>query len=339
MDQSAPTPRDLGFAMPGEFSPHLRTWMMWPCRASVWPDMMGTCRNYADVAHAIRQYEPVTMAVRPQDIAQARSMLGSDIELAEIDMDDSWARDAGPNFIVDGKGNRAAALFQFNAWGGKYSPFDKDGRFSGEVASIAGTATFSSKLVAEGGGITVDGEGTLITTQSCFPNANRNPHWNQQTISDELEAMLGVKKVIWLPGNPLEDETDGHVDGIAVFARPGLIVAEEIEDPDDPWHEISLRNLAALAGQTDASGRELKIVTMPAADAKCATSDRFCLSYVNFYICNGGVIAPKYGLPSDYRAREILQGLFPDRTISMVNILDIAGGGGGIHCITQQEPA
>ncbi|MBY8976621.1 agmatine deiminase family protein [Rhodobacteraceae bacterium NNCM2] len=333
------TPKQQGFAMPPEWAPHARTWMMWPCREEVWDNMDETRRNYADVAHAIRAFEPVTMAVRPADAAQARDLLGSDIALFEVPLDDSWARDAGPCFLTDGQGGLAGASFRFNAWGGKYHPFDSDDAFADAVLAETGARPFASPLIAEGGGISVDGEGTILTTESCFPNPNRNPGWSREEIAAELMAMLGGDKVIWLPGDVEEVETDGHVDGIAAFVAPGVVLAERSGGPDHPWHAAIEENLAALAGQTDAKGRPIRVVTIPDAQETQSESERFCRSFVNSYIVNGGVITPFYGERADGLAREVFEELFPGRRIAQVPIGEIAIGGGGIHCITQQEPA
>ncbi len=333
------TPKQAGFHMPAEWEPHVRSWMMWPCRAEVWDSLEATRRNYADVAHAIRAFEPLSMVVRPEDAAQARDLLGSDIDLLERPIDDSWARDAGPCFLVNGQGGRAAVGFEFNAWGQKYHPYDGDNAVSGAIIEQSGVRGFVSRLIAEGGGISVDGQGTILTTQSCFPNANRNPDWSQAAIEAELKEMLGGEKVIWLPGNVEEDETDGHVDGIAVFVAPGVVMVQAEGPERHHWHEIHKTNIAALEGQTDARGRPLELVRIPDAFDYETDSDNFCDSYVNFYICNGGVVMPTYGLPEDGVVRELLQDTFPGRRISGVDIAQIAIGGGGIHCITQQEPA
>jgi agmatine deiminase len=327
--------------MPAEWEPHLRTWMMWPCRAVVWPDMDETRRNYAAVAHAIRDCEPLTMLVRPEDRARAHDLLGSDIELLEAPIDDSWARDAGPCFVRDKEGNRAGVSFRFNAWGGKYRPYDGDDRAAELILEAAGVPLFASDLVAEGGGVSVDGAGTILTTESCFPNANRNPNWTRDEIEQELCAMLGGTSVIWLPGNVEETETDGHVDGIAVFLAPGLAVIEDEGSAHHPWRAINQANIAALEGRSDASGTPLRVIRMPEAEEADAGGyeDNFCRSYVNSYLCNGAVIMPSYGIKTDGAVREIYQDLCPDRRVIEVPIAHIALGGGGIHCITQQEPA
>jgi len=333
------TPKASGFQMPAEWERHERSWMMWPTRNDFWDDMSATKRDYVAVAHAIREFEPVTMAVRLEDAAEARSMLGRDITLAVTAIDDSWARDAGPCFLVDGRGGRAGVDFKFNAWGGKYHPHDNDDAFAAFAIEQASARVFRSKLIAEGGGISVDGEGTILTTETCFPNANRNPDWSREEIEQELMLMLGGDKVIWLPGNADETETDGHVDGIATFVAPGVVLVEGADDAADPWIETKRANLRALEGQTDAKGRRIKLITIPEALEAEGLGDRFCRSYVNSYFVNGGVVMPKYGIRTDDVVRETFEAIFPDRRVLQVPIDNIAVGGGGIHCITQQEPA
>lgn len=333
------TPKQSGFYMPAEFAPHARTWMMWPSRPEVWDDIIETRRNYAAVAHAIRAFEPVTMLVRPRDLAEAKSLLGGDIDILESPINDSWARDAGPCFITNGKGGRAGVSFRFNAWGGKYHPFDGDNAASDAILNAAGLPVFSSALIAEGGGVSVDGEGTILTTETCFPNINRNPDWSRDQIGEELKQMLGGDKVIWLPGNVEETETDGHVDGIAAFVAPGVVLIEGAGPANHEFHAINKANIAAMEGQTDAKGRPIRLVHIPDAMEAEDDHEKFCRSYVNSYIVNGGIVMPRYGVRADDEVREVFQDLFPGRRVSMVDIPAIAIGGGGIHCITQQEPA
>ena len=256
----------------------------------------------------------------------------------EHPIDDSWARDTGPCFLVNSDGARAGISFRFNAWGGKYAPFDGDDTASGAILRATGLREFTSSLIAEGGGVSVDGDGTILTTLSCFPNANRNPDWTLDQIETELKDMLGGDKVIWLPGNLHERETDGHVDGIAAFLAPGLVLVKGEGPVDHDWYDINLANIAALEGQTDAKGRPLTVIRVPDAAKYVTDSDRFCRSYVNSYICNGGLVMPKFGLREDDMVREIYEEYLPDRHVVQVDIPSIAIGGGGIHCITQQEP-
>ncbi len=335
------TPKQAGYRMPAEWAPHARTWMMWPTRDEVWSDMNATRKNYAAVAHAIRDFEPLTMLVRPESRAEAQAMLGSDIDILEHPINDSWARDSGPCFVTNDKGARAGVSFDFNAWGGKYTPFDGDNSAPKTILNAADVPMFCSDLIAEGGGVSVDGQGTILTTDSCFPNPNRNPDWSRTRIEQELKDMLGGDKVLWLPGNLLETETDGHVDGIATFVAAGVVLIEAAGPKEHDWHHINVANIAAMEGQTDAMGRAIKLVTIPDATGAdtCGYGDMFCLSYINSYICNGAVIMPQYGIKTDGEVHEIYQDLFPNRRIIQVPIPAIAIGGGGIHCITQQEPA
>lgn len=332
-------PKKMGFHMPAEWAPHERTWMIWPCRREVWGRYLEqTCADYAAVAHAILKYEPVTMVVNPGGKAQARRYLASDVEIVELPIDDSWARDSGPVFLQDGSGRLAGLDWRFNAWGGKYRPYDQDAALGLRVIDHVGVTAFRSPLTAEGGGVSVDGEGTVLTTESCFLNANRNPGWTKSDVEVELCASLGAEKVVWLPGNPQETETDGHVDGIAVFVAPGKVLLEYSDDPSNPFRSSHQANLAALEGQTDALGRRIDVVTIEDAWGAEELSERFCLSYINFYLVNGAVVMPAYGVPADDRARDVLQSVFPDRVVEQVRIDHIALGGGGIHCITQQQP-
>jgi len=333
------TPKDAGLHMPAEWERHEQTWMMWPSRRSVWPDIHRTKRAYAAVARAIGEFEPVTVAARPGDVDDARRMLGTEIDVFAVPIDDSWSRDAGPCFLLDDSGGLVGVSFEFNAWGGKYHPYDSDNAFSHAVLAHLGVRGFTSRLIAEGGGISVDGEGTVLTTDSCFPNANRNPDWTRDQIEAELMAMLGAEKVIWLPGDVEETETDGHVDGIAVFAKPGVVLIEDAGRPGDPLHEVMLENIAALRGQTDAKGRPIELVFIGEAANAPSDSECSCPCYVNFYFTNGGLVMPCYGIASDAAAHEVFRELFPDRRIVQVPVDDIAVGGGGIHCITQQQPA
>ncbi|NNE22449.1 MAG: agmatine deiminase family protein [Rhizobiales bacterium] len=327
--------------MPAEWMPHERCWMAWPCRNEVWgKHLAATKLAYAEVAHAVARFEPVSMVVPPAQMPDARNHLGSDITLVEMEIDDSWTRDSGPCFVSDGTAMKAVC-FTFNAWGNKYTPFDRDALMARRIAEHADIPPVFSQLTAEGGSISVDGEGTLLTTESCFPNPNRNPDWTRDEITDELKDRLGVEKVIWLPGNPLEVETDGHVDGIAMFTSPGHVIVETTADGAHPWAQIMQANIEALRGETDARGRPLQLTLIGEAESlelPPQDDERFCRSYVNFYIANGAIIAPSYGIEEDAQACDVLAGCFPDREIVLVPIRDIAIGGGGIHCITQQQP-
>jgi len=325
-----------GFYMPGEWQPHERCWMAWPCRSGF--DSPATRENYAQVARAIAHFEPVTMVVRPQDRAAAQLALGAQVDCLELPIDDGWFRDNGPNFLINDAGDLAGACFDFNAWGGNYAPFDADATAGPKVASHLAARLFQSPMIAEGGGITVDGEGTLITTETCFLNPNRNPGWSKGEVEAELCRMLGVSKVIWLPGDPTESETNGHVDGLAAFVGPGRVLLEAAFDYTHPRYDLLMENRRALQGQSDARGRPLDVIFIEDA-WQCESTEHFCASYINSYLANGAVIMPCYDLPTDQRAKAVYEQLFPQRQVVQLRINDIAPGGGGIHCITQQQPA
>ena len=206
------------------------------------------------------------------------------------------------------------------------------------ATSTAGARNFTSPIYAEGGGISVDGEGTVLTTEQCFLNPNRNPAFTREEVEAELCRTLGAEKFIWLVGDPDDDETDGHVDGIAAFVRPGLVLVERAPASDKHRRAVSDANIRALEGQTDAAGRPLELAFVEEAEYTEEDGDIYCKSYVNSYIVNGAVIMPDYAIPTDDKAARAYAELFPDRVIERLPIHSIAIGGGGIHCITQQQP-
>jgi len=330
---------EAGFRMPPEWAPHSRCWMAWPVRVAIWGEYLQAAKEgYANVARAIAGFEPVSMLTPPGSISEAAKMCGPDIEIIAWDLDDSWMRDIGPNFLKKGD-ELAASVFQFNAWGRKYPKFRKDAAVGNRMAEAMGIRCFTAPIFMEGGGIFTDGEGTLLTTEQCILNENRNPGLGREEAEHELCLALGVEKVIWLPGDPWDKETDGHVDGLACFVRPGVVLVESDPDPASERHDILEKNYRVLDQATDAQGRKLEIHRIEEATEMLPIGDRFCVSYINFYIANGGIVMPAYGIPADQRARAVLEACFPDRTIVQVDVKGIATGGGGIHCITQQQPA
>jgi agmatine deiminase len=330
-------PRDFGYYMPAEWAPHSCCWMAWPCRAGLWSDAEATKKDYANVAMAIAKFEPVKMLVPKAQLAEAASYLSGDVEIIEMQIDDSWARDSGPNFLIGGD-VLAGSDWIFNAWGEKYSPYDQDAKMAERILELADAKRFDSWLVAEGGGITVDGEGTVITTESCFLNKNRNPGRTRREIEDELCRTLGAEKVIWLPGDVEETETDGHVDGIAAFIEPGRVLLEVNPDKTDPHYSVGVENTEALAGQTDAKGRKLEIEFIDEGIYHEGIWNGGCSSYINSYLANGGVVVPSYGYDRDDAAIATYARLYPDREIVQVPIHNLSLGGGGVHCVTQQQP-
>jgi agmatine deiminase len=332
-------PADLGYTMPAEWASHARCWMAWPKRAELWREHLEAARGeYVRVAQAIATHEPLTMIADPADVAEARKRCGPSIKVVSMPIDDSWLRDSAPTFIVNRAGDRAAAAFTFNAWGNKYQPHDQDATLGSRMGELVGFPVYRSELVVEGGGFLSDGEGTLITAETCVLNSNRNPGWTKGEAEAELRAMLGVQKVIWLPGDVTDTETDGHVDGYLAYVRPAAVLCEVVADPADPRYPIMAENRRVLESETDARGRRFDL--LPIAEApRSAVPEGVCRSYVNFYLANGAVIAPAYGIPEDEAVVQTLRLAYADRTIVPVALKDLFRGGGGIHCITQQEPA
>ncbi len=261
-------PANLGFTMPAEWAAHSGCWMGWPQRESIWHGYMDAARNdFARVAQAIARYEPLTMLADPSQVMDAALRCGPTVRVLPMPIDDSWLRDSGPTFLLDARGQKAASAFVFNAWGAKCQPFDQDAAIGARVAALASAPTYKSELVVEGGGFLSDGEGTLITAESCVLNPNRNPGWTKAQAEVELRAMLGVEKVIWLPGDLTDMATDGHVDGYVALFKPAGVLFEVVADPADPRYAIMAENRRVLESETDARGRRFEIVPIAEAPA------------------------------------------------------------------------
>jgi agmatine deiminase len=337
-------PVDDGFFMPPEWAPHERCWMAWPCRDSLWGAGLEPARDaYAEVARAIAAFEPVTMLANAGDLAEAEERCGPAVTCAEMPLDDSWMRDSGPTFVVDGKGGLAAVDWRFNAWGSKFQPYDQDALVAERLLAEIGVKRYAAPLVLEGGSIHVDGEGTLLTSEECLLNPNRNPDLSRGEIEDLLRGYLGVEAFLWLGQGLDKDDTDGHVDNIACYVRPGVVMAVTCDDPADPNHAILQDNLKRLAKTKDARGRQVEVIELPLPrepryHPSQEGDQRLALSYVNYYIANGGIVMPSFGDANDDLARDIVARAFPDRKVVQVPASPILIGGGGIHCITQQQP-
>lgn len=270
----------------------------------------------------------------------ARSLTaGATVELVEAELDDLWIRDTGPVFVADGQ-SAAGVDFNFNGWGDKQQ-HDRDRRVAEFVTGRVGVDTLHTDLVLEGGALEVDGEGTAIITESCVLNDNRNPGWSKSDVESELNDLLGVEKVIWLPGIAGADITDGHTDFYARFAGPVVVVAGLDNDPESFDYDVTRRHLEILETATDVHGRPLtvEVLESPSTVRERFANDDFAAGYINFYVCNNAVIGPQFGAPeTDAAALSTLERLFPGRQVIQLNIDGIAAGGGGIHCATQQEP-
>ena len=329
--------------MPAEWEPHRGCFMAWPRNGEAWGRTLEEVRrDYAAVAQAISRFEPVIMIVDPEQQAEARRQLSAEIELLALPFDEPWMRDMGPSFVKRADGAVAAVSWRFNGWGG-YSPsFELDAHVGRHLAAHLTAPLIGSVLAVEGGALHVDGAGTLLTTETVLLNKNRNPGITREAVEAEFARTLGIAKTIWLPGNPYEKGTDGHIDGIACFVRPGVLLFETSASSRPEMREATERNRRTLEGQSDAAGRPLEILTIREAPdgRQGAHGWGYSTSYVNFYIANGGVVMPSFGLAKeDAAAFETVAASFPDREVVQVDISTLAAGGGGIHCITQQWPA
>ena len=332
---------DSEYLMPPEWAPHARCWMAWPCRESLWGEHLDDARRaYAEVATSIARFEPVTMVATPENVAEVSIHCGGSVACVPMPHDDSWMRDVGPTFVKDSSGKLVGIDWRFNGWGDKYAPYDQDAEVARNLLESQDIPRIDAGFVLEGGSIHVDGEGTLLTSEQCLLNPNRNPQMTRGDLERELGRLLGVTHVIWLGQGLEHDETDGHVDNLACFVRPGVVLALSSDDPDDGNYEILQDNLRRLRSARDARGRELEVIEVQQPRRRLDDdANRLALSYVNFYIANGAVIMPAFEDSQDKAALETVSGCFPDHEVVQIVANDIVYGGGGIHCITQQQPA
>ncbi|WP_433357314.1 agmatine deiminase family protein [Microtetraspora malaysiensis] len=325
--------------MPPEWHPHSRTWMSWPVGYAL-DRAEASYRAWSAVANAIVRHEPVTMLVDPSERASAAAWLDPRVEVVEQPLDDCWMRDNGPTFVVDG-GRLKGIDWTFNGWG--WAPHEKDDLVAASVLDRVDVPRYRTAMVGEGGGIHVDGEGTVIVTETVQLDPRRNPGWTKADAEAELRALLGVEKVIWLPRGLTADYggygTNGHVDLLASFVRPGLVLCHVQPDPAHPDHEVTRENLAILRAATDAKGRPLEVIELPAPTVLEADGKPVDYSYINHYLANGLALLCSFDDPRDAETAELFAKLFPGRAIASVDARDIFALGGGIHCITQQQPA
>jgi agmatine deiminase len=355
------TPRAQNYGMPAEWAPHDGCWMIWPERPDNWRlGAKPAQAAFAAVAAAIARFEPVTMLVSARQFANARAMLPEGVRLMEASSNDAWARDTGATFLLNPEQKLAGVDWVFNAWGGLggglYFPWDLDDQIAAKMLEIEKAKRFRAPSVLEGGAIHVDGEGTVLVTESCLLDQNRNSGPTRAGMEKLLYDYLGAQKTIWLGAGVPHDETGGHVDNLACFVRPGTVLLSWCDDPTDPHYNVSHDAEARLLAAQDAKGRRLTVERIPMptpmylTEAEAAGIDhsptgmnrtpgeRLAASYVNFYIANGAIIAPCFDIPTDAPAKAVLQNLFPDREVVMVPAREILLGGGNIHCITQQQP-
>lgn len=336
------TPRQVGLRAPARTGPHAGTLVSWPTHRPVWgPYRSRAIVEYASLIYAIARFEPVQVISDPSTFEEAAGILGESATLLQLPIDDAWIRDNGPIFLVDDVGEVALVKLQFNAWGEKYLPYGRDAELPLRLAAALGYQSYESPLVMEGGGFNVDGEGTLITTESVVLNPNRNPGWSREECEVALCDATGCERVIWLPNGLVEDrDTDGHSDNVVQFVAPGRVLAQVAPDRSNPNWAPLRENVEQLRKATDAQGRHLDVVEMPWLPyTEELEGVRCAVPYVNFYPVNGAVIVPALGAAHEQDAYDLLAELMPGRQVVGVPSTVLAYGGGGVGCITQHIPA
>jgi len=346
--------RLAGYRMPAEWDPHLATYIVWPHNLDTWPGNFDPIPGiFARMAAAIASFEPLRVLVKHADhLDPVRAMIAeaahdeatmARIDIFHLDTNDSWIRDHGPIFVnriddADGPG-QIALDWKFNSWGEKYGAFDLDDVVPQKLASRYAFEVIEPGIVLEGGSIEPNGAGTLMTTESCLLNKNRNPHLTRAEIEDYLKSYLGITNVLWLGDGIAGDDTDGHIDDLARFVSRDTVVTVVEDDPADVNYGVLQDNLKRLREMRDEQGRPLKIETLPMPRPLVYDGTRLPASYANFYIANGGIVMPTFDCPADTAASSTLARLFPGRRVIGIPATELVWGLGAIHCLTQQHPA
>jgi len=344
------TPARLGFRMPAEWEPHAATWLSWPHKEASWPGSFGAIPGiWVEMVRALVPHERVNILVNDAapaaavaELLRAGGVDLSHVDLHEITTDDAWARDHGPIFVTreaDGHRELAAVDWIYNAWGGKYPPWANDDVVPEKIASKLGVRRFVPGIVLEGGSIDVNGRGTLLTTESCLLNPNRNPQLSRAEIEAYLRDYLGVRHILWLGDGILGDDTDGHIDDLTRFVDASTVVTVVESDPDDENYQPLQDNLKRLQSMKDQDGRALHVISLPMPAPVEHEGQRLPASYANFYIGNGAVLVPIFDDPHDEQVLATLRSLFPTRRIVGIPSRQLVWGLGAFHCVTQQQPA
>ena len=344
------TPAELGYRMPAEWEPHRGTWLSWPHKEASWPGKFDSVPGiFARMVRHLADHEEVHINVAGPDMEhEVRRLLADEgagsgnVLFHHNPTNDAWCRDHGPIFLQQYESDAPAEAvvdWDFNAWGGKYPPYDLDDVVPTRIAQELGVPVFKPGIIMEGGSIDVNGRGTLLTTESCLLNPNRNPHLDRGAIENYLRAYLGVSCILWLGEGIAGDDTDGHVDDLTRFVDPTTVVTVIEDDPGDANYEPLQSNLERLNRMTDQDGRPLRVVTLPMPGPLYHDGQRLPASYANFYIANGIVLLPTYDPARDEEARAALQSLFPTREVIGIDCTDLVWGLGAFHCVTQQWPA
>jgi len=315
--------------------------MAWPVRAETWGEHLEAAQQAtAEIANAVAQFEPVSMIAKPKNVAEVSLLTGQGVNQVSLQHDDSWIRDMGPVFVANAHGEVAGVDWQWNAWGHRYEDFERDAAVAAAILKQLKMRRYPGDLVVEGGALNVDGEGTLITTESVLLNPNRNPDKSREEIEESLIRHLGLKQVIWLGEGLQDDFGGGRVENLARFVRPGVVLALTCADPADPNHKVLSDNLARLKSAKDAAGRGLEVIELEQPRPLFDTEGRrLALSYINFHVANDGVILPAYeDGAADKRAFDTISKLFPKREVIQLPAIELAYGGGGIHSICLGQP-
>ncbi|MBU6282280.1 agmatine deiminase family protein [bacterium] len=345
------TPRALGYRWPAEWERHDATWLAWPHKRDSWPGKFEPVPGiFVEMVRALSAGEHVEILVlsdahgsEVRGLLRAARVDPAAVRLHVLPTDDAWIRDHGPIFVqrerVDGQGTEiAATAWGYNAWGGKYPPWDKDRLVSREIARRLGVPVFDGGMILEGGSIEGDGEGTILTTESCLLNPNRNPSLDRAGIERRLRDFLCADKILWLGDGIVGDDTDGHVDDLTRFVAPGRVVTVVEDDPADENHRPLRENLERLRGMTDARGRRLEVIELPMPRPQLEQDQRMPASYANYYVGNAAVLVPTFDDPADARALGVLSDAFPGRKVTGIRATDLVWGLGAFHCLSQQQP-
>ena len=336
------TPRSLGYRWPAEWEPHAATWVSWPHNRNSWPGAFEPVpEEFARFVRGLAKYEPVhVLAGAGPVLDEAKRLVGSvkNVILHDIPTNDAWCRDHGPTFLAGGDRPPALVDWGYNAWGGKYA-FDLDDQIPGKIAELTGRKKFSPGIIMEGGAIDGNGRGTILTTEMCLLNPNRNGEMPREQIEGYLRDYLGAKKILWLSGGEIAgDDTDGHIDQLARFVDPTTVVAATCNDPSDDNFESLQANLAQLKSFTDQDDQPLNIIPLPVPPPMFFDNQRLPCGYCNFLIANGVVMVPQFDAPTDFDALDILRDLFPSRDVIGLPSRNLIWGLGSFHCLSQQEP-
>lgn len=343
------SPAAQGYRMPAEFEAHVATWLSWPHKEASWPGKLERIPPlFVEMVRALVPGEVVNILVNDaapaasvRALLQRADIAPDRVRLHEVATDDAWIRDSGPTFITrhdDGRVETAIVNWGYNAWGGKYPPWDRDDVIPERVADILGLPVFTPGMILEGGSIDVNGCGTLLTTESCLLNPNRNPQLERAAIEQRLCDFLGVRHILWLGDGIEGDDTDGHVDDLTRFVNATTVVTVIEDDPQDTNHAALQANYRRLREMRDQDGRPLQVVTLPMPRAIAHEGQRLPASYANFYIGNAAVLLPTFAQPTDAIASATLAALFPHRRIVPIPATDFVWGLGACHCATQQQP-